>query len=42
MLVQPACKSCVHNPVGICKLRFANVDKQKELLVDVDITVKSI
>ena len=38
MLLQPACGSCVHNLVGICKLHYANVDKQKGLIVDFDIT----
>ena len=38
MLEQPGIESSVHNIVTICKCRHANVDKQRKLLVDVDIT----
>ena len=38
MLEQPANESPVHNVVAIRERRHANVDKQRNLLVDVDVT----
>ena len=38
VLEQPWNESPVHNIVTICKCRHANVDKQRQLLLDVDIT----
>ena len=37
MLEQPANESPVHNVVAICEYCHANVDKQRKLLVDVDV-----
>ena len=38
VLEQPANESPVHNVVAIREWRHANVDKQRKLLVDVDVT----
>ena len=38
VLEQPANESPVHNVVAIHEWRHANVDKQRKLLVDVDVT----
>ena len=38
VLEQPGNESPVHNVVAIRQWRHANVDKQRKLLVDVDVT----
>ena len=38
MLEQPECKTLEHNVVEIRERRHVNVDKQRMLLADVDVT----